>query len=386
MDRSWPVDGHQLTAAREFLIRRSGRVVVASHNDVDGLASAVIVARALRERSSAVDIFPARRGEHVHKDSMRERIRSAQPDGLVVTDMGSRPGPIIPGLPTLVIDHHDPSSGQPSGALVVNGYGREPVATSSVLAYAICREGDGDDGSAWLAALGAVADLGSAAPFTHLLGIRTGGTAWSKAVSLLNAARRAPEDDARAALDVLERASGVEDIVAGRVPGVDVLERYRAAVRAEADRCSRIAPEMLGDAALIRFSSAAQVHPLVAVRWSGRLAPAVVIAANSGFLNGRVNFAVRSRSNVDLLHWLRDLPFEPSASAEYANGHPRATGGSLANDDFDRFVEMLRRRAEALRASVKNATHGDAQRPGDRQRRTGPRAGSRVQRKRSPQT
>jgi single-stranded-DNA-specific exonuclease len=148
-----------------------------------------------------------------------------------------------------------------------------------------------------------------------------------------------------AALRVLKRATGVHEIVSDRIPGVDRLRAYSDAVRAEVDRCARVAPQLIGDAALIRFSSAAQVHPIVATRWSRRLAPAVVIAANEGFLPGRVNFAIRSGSDVNLLEWLRALPFYPSASAEYANGHPRATGGSVTIEEFDQLVQVVRERA-----------------------------------------
>ena len=45
--------------------------------------------------------------------------------------------------------------------LLVNGYDREPVAPSSVLAYVICRDLPGNESSAWLAALGAMADVGT---------------------------------------------------------------------------------------------------------------------------------------------------------------------------------------------------------------------------------
>lgn len=256
--------------------------------------------------------------------------------------MGSRAGTILDGVPTLVIDHHDTSSGVPDGALLVTGHGRPPVATSSVLAYVACAETPGIESLAWLGALGAVADLGSAAPFASVLGIEARGAAWKKAASLLNAARRAPRPDPQVALDVLRAARNVQDIAAGRVAGVDRLEAYRQEVQAEVTRCGRVAPRRLGDAALVRFSSGAQVHPLVAARWSGRLAPAVVIAANDGYLPGRVNFAVRSASDRNLLHWLRALPFTPSPSAEYANGHARATGGSLPVADFERFEEALR--------------------------------------------
>ncbi len=336
LDRWSPV-----VAAREFVTSRRGRVVVASHNDVDGLASLLILCRALAGSGSEPVPLPGRRGEHVHQDGMRKRMQALEPDALVVLDMGSRSDPILDDVPTLVIDHHVPRGGGPRGAVFVNGHDRDPVPPTSVLAWAVCRGLPGTEGCAWLAALGAIADLGTAAPFTDLLGIVAKGSAWTKAVSLLNAARRAPQDDVFAALEVLERASSPQEISAGRVPGVAQLEEYRRAVQAELARCSRVAPKKIGPAALIRFSSAAQVHPLVAVRWSGRLAPAVVIAANDGFLPGRVNFAIRAAADIDLVAWLRGLPFTPSTGAEFANGHPRATGGSLPTAEFERFLEVL---------------------------------------------
>jgi hypothetical protein len=88
-----------------------------------------------------------------------------------------------------------------------------------------------------------------------------------------------------------------------------------------------------------------------------RLAPAVVIAANEGFLPGRVNFAMRSDSDVNLLEWVRSLLFSPPPSAEYANGHPRATGGSLSVEDFGRLVEVLRTRAGAF-AAIRSSGEG----------------------------
>jgi single-stranded-DNA-specific exonuclease len=348
VDSSWPADAAAIDAAERFLGAASGRVVVASHNDVDGLTAAIIMTRALAAAGTAVKVLPSRRGEHVHQDAMRRRINACRPDSLVVVDMGTRSGPIIPGLPTLVVDHHAAHGGVPDGVLLVNGYDREPVAPSSILAHVICRGLPGNESSAWLAALGAIADLGTAAPFTSLIGFEARGAAWSKAISLLNAARRAPQDDAETALRVLERATHVKDIVNTRDADVARLDAYRRAVQAEVERVSRVPPRIYGDAAVLRFASAAQVHPLIATRWSRRLAPAIVVAANEGFLPGRVNFAIRSHANVDLLQWLRTLPFTPSPGSEYANGHPRATGGSLSNDEFERLMEVLRARAGAL--------------------------------------
>ena len=339
---AWPAAADAIDAAGNFLRSTRGTsTVIACDSDVDGLSAAVIVERTVAALGGVPYVLPVRRGEHVHHPEMKRRIGALRPEHLVVLDMGSRPEPIVPGLSTLVIDHHHADAGLPPGALVVNGYDRDPVATTSVLAFVVCRTVTAVEGSLWLAALGAVADLGSAAAFRDLLGIRATGTKWTRATSLLNAARRAVTPDPAVALDVLRHAASVDDVTSGRLPATRVLEEYQTQVRDEIARCTRVPPAIAGSAALIRFSSGAQVHPIVATRWAHRLAPRVVIAANDEYLPGRTNFAVRSQSSTDLIAWLRGLPFAPSPDAEYAHGHARATGGSLSRPDFDAFISAL---------------------------------------------
>ena len=347
MPRSWPVDDATLDAARELLSSARKGIVIACHSDVDGLSSAVILQRTLAERRIPTSIVIAGRGEHIHTETMRDRVREvgASASALVVADMGSRGAPVGAAMPTLVIDHHDAAGGVPPDALVVNGYKHPPVAPTSVLSYVICKPLLKTVDVCWLAALGAIADLGTLSSLRGRIDCTGGGRRWSEAIALLNAARRAPEDDSATALDVLMRADSVDDLLDDDVPGVAVLRGYRERVNEELARCSRVAPRKIGDAMLIRFSSAAQVHPVVAIKWARRLAPAVVIAANDGFINGRVNFAIRCGNDVDLLHWLRSLPFTPLESAEYANGHARATGGSLTPSDFERFLVAVDARA-----------------------------------------
>src|SRR5687767_6941454 len=87
MAADWPADAEAIDAARRFLDDLSGRVVVAAHNDADGLSAAAIVLRALAARGVAAEPLPARRGEHVHQDAMRARIAALAPDALIVVDM-----------------------------------------------------------------------------------------------------------------------------------------------------------------------------------------------------------------------------------------------------------------------------------------------------------
>jgi single-stranded-DNA-specific exonuclease len=102
----------------------------------------------------------------------------------------------------------------------------------------------------------------------------------------------------------------------------------------------RTAPRVAQDAALIRFASPYQVHPLVATTWARRLAPRMVIAANDDYLPGRVNFAVRGGGKTDDLR-ARLRAALPDATGDVGNGHARATGGSLPPDEFERMIRAL---------------------------------------------
>lgn len=341
----WPAPLESLEAARELLAglgARRGRVIVAPHGDVDGLAAGALTIRAL-ERIGAVPIvaLPGK-GEHVHTPAMRERLAGQGADGLVVLDMGSRAGPIVPGLPTIVVDHHDARE-IPEGVVYVSGAACEPVAPTALLAYVLLGALAPLEDLGWLAWLGTAGDLGMAHPFGEELAAviaRHRKTHVQKAVSLVNAARRAPRYRPEVALDVLLAAPGPAEIARGAVPGTAELAACREEVNAELARVARVPPRIAGGVALLRFSSPAQIHPLVATRWTSRLAPKIVIAANDGYLPGRVNFAVRSASDVDLLAFLRGLGLG-AVEGEFANGHPRATGGSVPPAEFDRLLRAL---------------------------------------------
>jgi single-stranded-DNA-specific exonuclease len=123
-----------------------------------------------------------------------------------------------------------------------------------------------------------------------------------------------------------------------RDPRAELLEEAKRAWKAEFDRVVRTAPKVAGDVAVIRFTSPAQVHPLVAQTWSRRLAPRMVLAANDDYLPGMVNFAVRGGEG-SLLGRLRAAL--PDATGEFAHGHDRATGGSLTPEDFARLLVGL---------------------------------------------
>lgn len=319
---------------------------MAPDKDADGLGAGALMIRAL-ERMGAVPIVALpNKGEHVHTPAMRTRLSDLHADGLIVLDMGSRSGPIVEGLPTIVIDHHD-ARNTPDNAIYVSSAGSEPVAPTGLLTFLLLQPLTNIDDLAWLALLATVGDLGADHPFGDELGPLTAGvrkTHIAKAVSLINAARRSASYQPELALRVLLTANDPAEIVRPPTPelasAVAQLEACRAQVKTEVDRVARVPPQVANNVALIRFSSGSQIHPLIATRWATRLAPKIVLVANDGYLPGRVNFALRSASRTDLLVYLRGLGLG-EVEGEFANGHPRATGGSVPPREFDRILGAM---------------------------------------------
>lgn len=301
-------------------------VAVVPHTDADGLAAGAIALRARGEEAGAAILLG--RGQTPFAAD------APLPDGLLaILDWGIRPL----SRPALLVDHHAPEDPRALGReLVLSSYGEHPEVPTAPLMRRLVPEAP-----AWLAAVGAVGDLGTDGfALPECAGAGDGGrkTAIRRLVSLVNAPRRLPAGPVRTALALLVEHEDPREAL--RDPRVAELAEAKDAWRSEFERVVRTAPRDVGTGvALLRFSSPAQVHPLVATAWARRLAPRVVLAANDGYLGpGTVNFAVRGGSG-DLRALLRDAL--PEARGEFARGHDRATGGSLDTETFDLLLERL---------------------------------------------
>ncbi|WIG97150.1 hypothetical protein KGD87_07065 [Myxococcus sp. SDU36] len=327
-DPRWPASEEALAHARHFLTELKGhRVVVAPHPGVDGLAAAVLAIRALQAVGARVTARVPGKGEHAFSPVFQERLRAAPPDALVVLEMlapwdDSR---VPSAAPTLVVAPRAEAATAP-GSMVLSARDLEPAVNCSLLTYALVSPQVVPGPLEWLAVLGTVAAQGVDAPIPFLKDAlrRAGRTAVTESVALLNAARRSSRFAAPQALEVLLRAGSATDITRGNVPGVDTLHDCRLEVQREVLRCSKTPPRIASPVALLLFSSEAQVHPQVAVRWAQRLPEHLIIAANAGYLPGRVDFAVRSHVPMDL----DALP-------------PNTRGGSLSREEFLRFAARL---------------------------------------------
>ncbi|KAI0770880.1 hypothetical protein BD413DRAFT_476564 [Trametes elegans] len=347
--------------------------------DADGLCSGLIVYHTLLHLGLSPDNiivhFPSK-GSNIHAPAERATIARHGARFLVVTDQGSRGGPAIvddPHARTLIMDHHW-STQFPANATMCSAAHCEPVATSATLAYHVCLplvEGGGEtrERMDWLCAVGTMGDLGTGfkwkAPFPDM---RDCLKKWTKkvlgeAVGLVNAPRRTAEFDVRTAWDALMHASSPRDLV-NPSTGKDVRRLFsaRAEVKAEVDRCARQPPKFSGDGrvALVRISSPAQIHPLIATRWARSLKGArleIVMCANDGYLSGMTNFACRVAhagggaarmkiGGIDIISMLKEYAekvpgLRESMGDDFARGHKQASGGIVRTEEFERLWEVM---------------------------------------------
>ncbi|WP_412061812.1 DHH family phosphoesterase [Rubrivirga sp. IMCC45206] len=338
------------------------RVVVFCHFDADGLAAGALFGRGLPLMGySDVIVVPSGRSESAFTDAARERLRALAPDALVVTDLGVNEAGTLEddGIPVLYVDHHRPS-GAPD-AHVISGYDWDPIPCSAWLAYDLLEAAVPDVDELreldWIAAVGVLSDLGDKAPWPLLPDAKRRHTAkWLKeTVALVNAARRAPTFDAQTALDALMEFDGPKALATDDSPAADRLRQARAVVKAEVAEARRAAPVFSDrDAAvpegvappdlrfaLVRVSSAAQVHPLIAQQWRGRLREYPVICANTGYLDGLVAFSTRAARDDVRLPAIYQSIDTPGWNGKWGHGHDQASGGHLPPDVFDAVLDAL---------------------------------------------
>ncbi|KAF2121236.1 hypothetical protein BDV96DRAFT_484033 [Lophiotrema nucula] len=368
----WPAPTDQIDLARGRIkeCAAAGKpTLILPDKDADGLSSGAILHHTLTSLGLSPDLislyFPPK-GASIHDETTRKVIDSMSPSYIFVLDQGSRKTPALTNQPhkCLVIDHHFAEEGGfPEGADYVTAHDCPPVATSSLLTYHICLplHPGVDEKISWLAALGTHGDLGGTLkwepPFPDMTATfkKFPKKAINDAVGLINAPRRAPAYDVLSAWDIVINASGPDAILKS-----DKLKDASWEVRQETERCTHTPPKFSRDAtiAVLTISSAAQVHPVIATRWSGHLKSdklEVVMCANEGYLPGLVNFSCRVAKNararegdakVDIIRKLESIVAdEPDLrkrlGESFARGHKEASGGIVKKDEWEELKKLM---------------------------------------------
>lgn len=336
-----------MTAAdlfREFLDRldRAARTVVFHDADADGVTAGVVLQRALeRTGFTDVDRLPPTRERDAWAPSNRALLAARAPRALFVLDLGSRAEPLVDGVPTCLIDHHRPD-GTPPGATLISAYEWDPIPNTSLIVYDLAGSVVDVTDLDWIAAVGALSDLGEKAPFPLLREVkaRYAMSDLKEVTTLVNAARRASTYDPEAAARALLAHDSPRALVTSESDDVRALRAAREEVRQAMYYAKKAAPKFSGNVALVQVHSACQVHPIIAQIWRTRLPKYIVIVANDGYLPDRVNFSMRTASDVNLLDFLRAIDLG-EGEGSYARGHDQATGGSLPRNRWESLLAKL---------------------------------------------
>ncbi len=330
-------------AFQEFIqpLAKSDRLVALHDSDADGLTAGVVWQRAFDRMGfeSVIRVVPDRE-RNAWTAANQQKVREANPDRLFVMDLGSQDHQVIPGVPTCFIDHHHPE-GVPTGDTLISAYTWEPVPNTSLLIWELCCPLVDISDLEWIAAIGTVSDLGDRAPFDLLTSAKKKYTAkyLKEATALINASRRAGEYNPELAAQALLNHSNPKELVNSNLPEVGQLRQMRSQVKQELDQARRAAPTFAGKVALLRLHSSCQIHPLIAQSWRDRLPQYIVIAANDGYLPGRVNFSARSNSQ-NVLEFLQSQQIS-EGDGSFGHGHDQASGGSLPVDRWNELLKQL---------------------------------------------
>ncbi len=323
-------------------LRPDQRQALLCHGDADGLASGVILCRALeRTGHPLARILAIAKGESAWSAGTVKQLAPAHADALLVVDLGSRPQPIYPGVPTLLIDHHR-SLGVPPAATLISSFKWRPSPCTADLAYwlsaAVTDVGDLD----WMAAIGIIGDQGPHATLQPLPQAeeRYGRQVLEEATGLLNAARQSATGDPAPALAALLEAREPADIAHGRLPQARELARLREDYHAALTEARQAGPTCLGAVALIRVHSPYLVHPALARIWRSRLPEHIILVANESYLPGRVSYSLGTDLELSLAQFMQ--AFRSSLdSTEFGYGHDRTTGGTLSTSEWKRLLATL---------------------------------------------
>ncbi|MCL6520711.1 MAG: hypothetical protein K6T99_12865 [Armatimonadetes bacterium] len=334
----------EIDAGRRFFerIEPNNTIVLFFHGGVDGCCSGAIMYRTLRYHGCHLT-FPVflEKGETIYSDSLAKRALVRKPTHLIVMDTGSRNEAILPGITTMVIDHHKPE-GVPPVDVYLTSFGVYPPEPSALLTYNICQEITPLNGLDWLAAVGTAGDMGVNADLEILREAKSRYEVKTikETVALIDAARRSPSHDIATAFSALVSADSPFDITEGIIPESVILRQYRKIVSAEIRRAIKAVPKYSGKWAILQFSSQALVHPIVAAEWSNRLNENIVIAANYGYTEGNVHFSIRTKININLYEEIMGIK-PPDEEEEFVSDYSKASGGVLPIIDFIEFLRIL---------------------------------------------
>lgn len=291
--------------------------------DADGLTSA-----ALWSLQYPIDFQPVNSRQHW--------VPREGPVGVVALDLAC-PQKLAGAGPTLIIDHHALPEALPQGVLMVNPRDWETPGSSSPLpctSLLVAELLPPPPERRWVAAVGALSDLGEGAPFELLqqqLQLH-GRRSLRKISGLVNSPHRARGCPARALQALLEERTP-KQFLRSNSEALKYLQDCQSRVESRLHQARRASPQKFGPVALLEIQSDCSVQSMLAQSWKIRYPELLVVVGNRG--EDEVQVSARCQGNRDLLEPLRRLGLG-------VQGHPSSAGARVTAEAWEAFKESLR--------------------------------------------
>lgn len=234
--------------------------------------------------------------------------------------------------PTLVIDHHPPPK-VPPPCLMFNTHDWTPPICTSLMVHQLWWGNDSP--RAWIAAVGALSDLGDGAPWPLLQDqiARHGLAKFRQLVSLINSPHRV-DGDCTQAVEALLAHDKPAHFLRSKHPGVDYLRECQDRVRRRLNQARNAQPQYWGQLALVEFDSDCSIQAIIAQIWKNRLPDHFVVAANRRSDQSIVQLSGRCRAPLNVIE----------GAAQFGltlRGHPRSAGAVLSAKEWQSVKERL---------------------------------------------
>jgi len=230
---------------------------------------------------------------------------------------------------TVVIDHHPPPERLPN-CLMLNTHDWKPPACTSLLTHWLYFGEHSPH--AWIAAAGALSDLGDKAEFPLLQNSlkQWGLPKMRKLTSLINSAHRA-EGDCQPAIDALLEHSDPLSLLRSDHPGVVYLRECQDRVRRRLNHARSAHPLFFGNLAVVQFASDCPVQSIIAQIWRTRLPTHIVLVANQRTDRPVVQLSARSKAPLHAIQFLQERGLS-------VKGHAGSAGAVLSPEQWELFL------------------------------------------------
>ncbi|MDI6861658.1 MAG: DHH family phosphoesterase [Caldisericia bacterium] len=323
-----------------YEIKKDDKILILTHVDSDGVSSGAILYKILNSLNfkNFNIIFP-NKGENGYSESVKKRIKDANPSILFILDLGSYKTDFDNIKKIILIDHHKPE-GVPVQGVLFSSFPPPPYISSSYLAFLLFHYMNLNPKD-YIGLIGEVGDYGTDtdAPLIKELFKKYKKKEISYISSLINSARRVKEFNIDLSFKYLIESESLLDLLSNS-DYKKKLEEYKEIIKKDIDNWKRVKPKFIKQIAIIEINSENLIHPIIAQIWKNILDKYIVICANFGYIENKVSFSMRTSLNISLLEFLRNF-LEPSIEEDLGFGHERATGGIVSIDKWNEFISKI---------------------------------------------